>query len=160
MTHQPASGLRAIIAYKTVKACIQLGLALVLLALWPLGLADKIRDLALQLQHHATHAWAIRLAAELAGHSDKRELLLALLALGGDGLLTSLEAWALAGRRWWGPWLVVAATASLLPFELYELVRAPHASRALILSLNLLILGYLARGAFREHRERRSSGAA
>jgi uncharacterized membrane protein (DUF2068 family) len=90
----------------------------------------------------------------LAGNSARRKLIFTILALSGDGLFTALEAWALASRRWWGPWLVVAATASLLPFEVYEFLRVPRASRAVIFVLNLVILAYLARRALKEHRAR------
>ena len=56
--------------------------------------------------------------------------------------------------HWWGPWLVVVATASLLPFEVVSFVRHPHVGRALILVVNLAIVAYLTRTALREHRER------
>jgi uncharacterized membrane protein (DUF2068 family) len=47
---------------------------------------------------------------------------------------------------------VVVATGALLPFEVYEFVRVPHLSRALIFAVNLAILLYIARRAWQEHR--------
>jgi uncharacterized membrane protein (DUF2068 family) len=155
MTKPPAArALRAIIAYKAVKACVQLGFAVALLALWPFGLPLWIQGAALELRRHATHGWAVHGSGWLVGHSTARGIELTMLALGADGALTALEAWALAAKRAWGPWLVVGASATLLPFEIYELVRVPRPSRVLIVVVNLAIAGYLARRAWLEHSAR------
>lgn len=143
-------GVRAILLYKTVKASLQLGSTLLLCVLWPLGLPEKIGELAIALRHHITHGWAVSLAAMLERGSTNRGVGLSLLALGLDGTLTAIEAWALRSARWWGPWLVVLATGSLLPFELYELVETDRPSRAMLFALNLVIVAYLARRAWRE----------
>jgi uncharacterized membrane protein (DUF2068 family) len=145
-----SAGLRAIILYKTAKAALQLAAALLLIALWPLGLPDAIRHLSLVLRQHVTHGWALRLAAVLAHGSSNHGIVLGIAALGLDGGLTAVEAWALRAGRWWGAWLVVVATGSLLPFEIYELTRRPLVSRALLIVANLIIVVYLARRARRE----------
>lgn len=150
MTTRPAPGLSAIIGYKSLKAGIQLGLAFLLCALWPLGLPEKLQELAFALRSHATHGWAIGLSELLAGNASARRIEWAIAALALDGGLTALEAWALKSAKWWGPWLVVLATGSLLPFEVYEFWRVPHLSRALVFALNLAILVYLARCTVRE----------
>lgn len=146
-------GVRAIVLYKSVKSAVQLAVVVVALALWPFGLPALLHRLALALQQHATHAWAVTLATWL-GASD-RGVEISLLALGADGTLTAVEAWALRRGRWWGAWLVVLATGALVPFELFELMRAPHVSRALLLAANVGIVVYLARRARRESLERR-----
>jgi uncharacterized membrane protein (DUF2068 family) len=143
-------GLRAIILYKTAKAAVQLAAALLLTALWPLGLPDAIRHLSLELRQHVTHGWALRLAGLLAHGSTNHGIVLGIAALGLDGALTGVEAWALRSGRWWGAWLVVIATGSLLPFEFYELARRPLLSRAALIVANLTIVVYLARRARRE----------
>jgi len=63
----------------------------------------------------------------------------------GDGVLTAFEGWALAAGVVWGPWLVVGATASLLPIELIALARHATLGRGLALAINLAIVGYLLR---------------
>jgi uncharacterized membrane protein (DUF2068 family) len=146
-----SAGVRAIVLYKTVKAAIQLAAALVLGVLLPLGLAGKVHELSVALRHHFTHGWAVGLAALLERGSSGHGLEFTILALGLDGTLTAVEAWALRSGRWWGPWLVVVATSSLLPFELYELARRPRPSRAVLLAMNLIIVGYLTYRARREH---------
>lgn len=143
------AGVRAIVLYKSVKSAAELAVVLVAVALWPFGLPAILHRLALGLQQHAAHGWAVMLAAWLEGGATDRGVELSLLALGGDGTLTAVEAWALRRGQWWGPWLVVLATGSLLPFELVELVRSPHLSRSLLLAANLAIVAYLARRARR-----------
>lgn len=151
---QGPPALRAIILYKTVKAGIQLVTVLVLLALWPFGLPTWIHEIPDALRHHATHGWAVYWASRLVGESTTTRLALSITALGADGALTLVEAWSLRSGRWWGPWLVVGAVGALLPFEIYEIVRAPRISRFAIFALNLLIAAYLAHRAWREHLER------
>jgi len=143
--------LRAIIAYKSIKAALQLTIALLLAIWWPLGLPEQLLHLAGWLRDHLTQGWAARLAEWIVAGSSGHRILWSIAALTVDGVLTAVEAWALHTGRTWGAWLVVGATALLLPVEVYELVRVPHWSRALILVANLVIVGYVARCAWREH---------
>jgi len=158
---KPRGGLRAIMIYKAVKASLQLALALALAVLLPHGLPEELRALAGALRHHVTHGWAIELAALLERSSTRHGVVVATIALGLDGTLTAIEAAALRAGRSWGAWLVVVATGALLPFEVLELARSLRPSRALLLAVNLGIVLYLARGAWRERvaRQRRASGA-
>ena len=149
--------MRAIIAYKAVKAGVQLAAAVLLAVLLPLGLPTWVHDLCHALRHHFTQAWATNLAALLERGSTHRGIVLGSIALGLDGTLTAIEAWSLRAGRWWGPWLVVVATGALLPFEVYEFIREPHASRALLFALNLAIVLYLARKAWRERQHAREA---
>jgi uncharacterized membrane protein (DUF2068 family) len=146
---EPGVGVRAIVLYKRVKSGVQLAVVVLALALWPFGLPALLHRLALGLQQHATHGWAVTLAAWLERGSTDRGVELSLLALGADGTLTAIEAWALQRGRWWGPWLVVLATGALLPFELFELTRSPRLSRFLLLAANVAVVVYLARRAQR-----------
>jgi uncharacterized membrane protein (DUF2068 family) len=151
----PTRAVRAIVRYKTAKAGIQIGLTVLLCLLWPLGLGDKLRGLPGALRHYTTQAWALEVADLLAGNAANRRIAITIMALGLDGVLTGVEAWSLRTGRWWGPWLVVAATGALLPFEVYEFVRVPGLVRALIFAVNLAILLYIARRAWDEHRKAR-----
>jgi uncharacterized membrane protein (DUF2068 family) len=131
-------------------------MALVLAIWWPLGLPRALLYLSGWLRHHITHGWAAHLAALLApllaAQSTSRRILFAISALGLDGLLTGVEGWALHTGRTWGAWLVVATTGSLLPFEVYEFIRVLRWSRLLIFVINVAILVYLVRRAWREHK--------
>jgi uncharacterized membrane protein (DUF2068 family) len=151
-----AAPLRAIILYKSLKAALQLSMALVLAIWWPLGLPRALLQLSSWLRHHITHGWAAHLAGLLAPllaeQSTSRHVLLGIGALGLDGILTGVEGWALHTGRTWGAWLVVATTGSLLPFEVYEFLRVRRWSRLLIFIVNVAILVYLARRAWRERK--------
>ena len=151
-------GLAIIIGYKLIKGGLWLVFAVVLLVLMQTGIGDEILGIAEHVRHHSG-AWSLELADLLVRASTRRGLWTLFVALIADGVLTLVEAWALIHGHWWGPWLVVVATGSLLPFEVVALVRHPHVSRVLLLAVNLLIVWYLGRKALREHRERVSHRA-
>jgi uncharacterized membrane protein (DUF2068 family) len=152
---QRERGVLIIIAYKLIKGTLWLVLAVAILISMHMGLGDHLLGLAQQLRHH-THAWSLRLADLAVKASSRRALWTIVVALLADGSLTLVEGWALIHGQWWGPWLVVVATGLLLPFEVVALASHPHLVRALVLLVNLVIVGYLARTAVREARIRRS----
>ena len=145
-------GLRLVIAYKLVKACGELALAAVLGTVLVSGGADSVREDLASLSRHVTSAWSLRASALLANAATPHAVVLTIAALLMDGVLTPGEGWALHRRFTWAPWLVVVATGSLLPFEVVELVRRPHAVRLAIFVVNLTIVCYLAARATREVR--------
>lgn len=146
--------LRSIVLYKVVKASVALTAGVVLLALWPFGLPEWIEHLAVRLRHHFVEAWAVHLADWLVKHTSRHRIELSIAALFIDGTLTSVEGWSLKRRFWWGPWLVVIATGSLLPVEVYEWLRHPRVGRAVLFVVNLAIVLFLAHHAWRAHRRR------
>jgi uncharacterized membrane protein (DUF2068 family) len=152
-------GLVVIIAYKLVKGGLWLIFAATILVMMHLGLAGRMLGLANHLRHHA-HAWSLALADLVVRAASHRGLWIIVVALLTDGTVTLIEGWALIHGRWWGPWLVVAATSSLLPFEVATLLRHPHPVRFAVLLVNLAIVWYLGGKALRERRERASRAAA
>lgn len=147
--------LRSIVLYKIVKSAVALAAAVVLLALLPFGLPDWLEHLAVRLRHHFVQAWTVHLADWLVRHVSRHRIELSIAALFIDGTLTGVEGWSLKRRYWWGPWLVVVASGGLLPVEVYEWLRHPRVGRALLFVVNLAIVLFLARHAWREHRRRR-----
>jgi uncharacterized membrane protein (DUF2068 family) len=152
-------GLVLIIAYKLGKAVLWLVFALVLVVAMRMGLGNRMLGFAEQLRHHSG-AWSLRLAELVVSASTRRGLWTITVALLADSLLSLIEGWALLRGHWWGPWLVVFATGSLLPFEVAALLTHPHAVRAALLLANTAIVVYLARTAMREHRVRRLAAHA
>jgi uncharacterized membrane protein (DUF2068 family) len=146
--------LRAIVLYKLLKSVAQLALAIGLFGMVLTGHAGALQSLAETLRHHASQAWALRAASFLMRVATPRHVELTALALALDGVLSGVESWALHTRRWWAEWLVVIASGSLLPYELFELVRHVRAGRALVLVVNAVIVVYLARRAGRLGRPR------
>ena len=120
-------GLVLIITYKLVKGGLWLVFAAVILVLMRMGLGDDLLGWAAHLRHHS-NAWSLALADLLVHAATRRGLWTLVVALLADGTLTLVEGWALLRGHWWGPWLVVVATGSLLPFEVVALMRhAPPA---------------------------------
>jgi uncharacterized membrane protein (DUF2068 family) len=142
-----------IIGYKLIKGVLWLAFAVVLLVLMRFGLEVRVLGLADHLRHHAG-AWSVALGRLVAHAASRRGLFVIVVALIADGVASLVEGWALVHGRWWGPWLVVVTTASLLPFEVMAFVRHRHAVRAAVFFANAAIAWYLARTALREHRER------
>lgn len=60
------------------------------------------------------------------------------------GLVFGTEGTLLALRVWWAPYLTVVLTSLGLPYEIYEIARAPRSlHRYLLLAANAAILVYL-----------------
>ena len=144
------SGIRIIILYKFAKAALELVLAGLLPVLILTGLAEHVHALTLSLRHHMVSVWSLRAANLLVALTTVSHLSLTAIALALDGTLTSVEGWSLWRGYTWGPWLVVVATASLIPFELWDLVKAPRIGRGLLVALNAGVAFYLLRRARRE----------
>ncbi len=142
-------GLVLIIGYKLAKGVVWLVLSVVIVVLIRMGLEERLLGLADHLRHQA-HAWSLLFARLIVRAATKRGLWTLVVALVADGSVSLLEGWSLLHGRWWGPWLVVAATGSLIPFEIVALAKHPHAVRATVLLVNVVIALYLARKALRE----------
>lgn len=120
-----------------------MALALTLAILVGTDRVAPLQAFATDLPHHFAGAWSIELARLLLNATQPRHASLVALALGFDGVFTIVEGWALRRRHAWGPWLVVASTSSLLPFEILALMHKVRWGRVFILVVNLWILGYL-----------------
>jgi uncharacterized membrane protein (DUF2068 family) len=140
-----AVGLRIIVSYKFLRGAVSIVLALLLGTAALEGWADHLRELARMLREHVVGEWSIRLADLLMRAATPRHLVIAAFALFADGSFALFEGWALRKRFPWAPWLVVAATASFLPFEVYEIYRRVRLGRVLVLFVNVAILVYLYR---------------
>jgi uncharacterized membrane protein (DUF2068 family) len=148
-----AIGLRLIIGYKMGKGIVQATLAVALPVLMQLGVTTRLVSRIAHFAEHVVHGWTAVLAHRVAAWLTPNHLALISVALGLDAIASVFEAWALHRRFRWAPWLVVIAGSSLIPFEVVELVRRLRVGRAVILVLNLAIIGYLVRRAWREHAE-------
>jgi uncharacterized membrane protein (DUF2068 family) len=135
--------LRAIAVFEAVKGVAALAASLGLLS----------------LLHHDLH----RLAVELIGHFGLNPgdhypsmvvhaadvvastNVLALLLLATAYVLVRLvEAYGLWHERAWGEWLGVLSGGLYVPFELRHLLLRPNAISVAVLSINVLVVGFLA----------------
>jgi uncharacterized membrane protein (DUF2068 family) len=148
---RPELTLRLIILYKLVKASFAFGCSVLLWGLILTGETDHVVDIAPHVRHHLTAAWSLKLVDALVDAADKHHLEVLAAALALDGSLTLFEWYALRTGRPWGAWLVVLATASLLPFEAVAIVRHESPGRIVIFILNLAIVAYLGLRSHRKH---------
>jgi len=148
-----------IIAYKLGKGGLWLVFAAMIVIAIRFGLEDRLLGLAAELRHHS-RAWSLELARLVVRAATRRGLWTITVALIADGSFSLVEGWALLHGHWWGPWLVVVGTGSLLPFEFVALAHKPHPVRAALLVLNVVIVAYLARKALREGAGRREPPGA
>lgn len=86
-------------------------------------------------------------------------ILLAVFGLTFWAVLLAAEAVGVWRGLAWGEFLVIVETASFLPAELYDIVRRPHPTGFITLTVNLLILWYVG-VLYRRRLRLRLSGAA
>ncbi len=135
-------GLKLIAAFKLLKAS-----ALIALGVGALGLLHK--DVAAVAEH-----WINVFRGD--PHNHYIDLLLAKLAILDDRRLKELsvgtfvyaaiflvEGVGLALAKRWAEYFTIITTSSLLPIEIYELVRRASVGRILVLLINLAIVVYL-----------------
>ncbi len=137
-------GLRFIVAYKLLKAGLELVIGVVLLAL-SRHVTNELHAIANALHEHAVAAWSLMLSARLVGLATRKHVVLVGAASILDAVVSYVEGWSLHRRYRWSRWLVVVATGSLVPFEIASLVRHFTVVRLLVLLLNAWIVIYLVR---------------
>jgi uncharacterized membrane protein (DUF2068 family) len=147
-------GLEAIIDYKLTKAVVELILGVLLVIGLVRGPEAMSASFAQMVLDHASGAWALRVATIIVLTGTSGHVKIAAAVAIGDAALSAFEGLALRAGKWWAPWLVVIATGSLVPVEVWEIIRKPKPIRGAILVINWAILVYLLRVAVREHRER------
>ena len=139
---RPTSLLAWIIAFKALKAITLLALGIALLATRHDDPVDLLMRGALAIHLSLTStlfARALRFALNL---SVGKQIALATTAFGYAVLMGS-EGLALYLRKPWARWFTIGATSSLLPIELYEIVREVHPVRVIVLLANVAIVVYL-----------------
>ena len=133
-----------IIAFKALKTLTLTVLGVLLLVNRHDDPVDLLTRLALAVHLPFTSRVferAFRFAANL---TMKKETALAFTAFAYAALMGT-EGLSLYLRKPWARWFTVGATSSVLPIELYEIVREPHVVRVLVLVANLAIVVYLVR---------------
>jgi uncharacterized membrane protein (DUF2068 family) len=138
------SPLAWIIAFKALKAIMLISLGSALLATRHDDPVDLLMRGALAIHLPLTSMLfdrALRFALNL---SVRKQIGLAITAFGYAVLMGS-EGVALYRRKPWARWFTIGATSSLLPIELYEIVREVHPVRVVVLLANVAIVAYLFR---------------
>ena len=151
--------LRVIAAFKFFKACLVVVTGLGLLSFYRPAFAAGLYKLVGELPYVFEQQLLRRAIGELSGLSPSRIQIIA-VATFLYAVLFTVEGVGLWRGRHWAEWLTVIATGSLVPVEIYELVRHPSLNKALVLLANLAIVGYLAWRLRREAAARHAPAAA
>jgi len=133
-----------IIAFKAFKATTLTALGIALLTTRhadPVGLLFR---LAFAVHLPLTSRLFERALAFVANLTVTKQTALAITAFAYAALMGT-EGVGLALRKPWARWFTIIATGSLIPIEVYEIVRAPHLLRILVLLINIAVVIYLAR---------------
>ena len=142
MTRHREGFLALIIAFKALKAIALTALGVALLSTRHADPVDLFVRIALAVHLPLTSRLLDRALAFAGSLTIARETTLAITAF-GYGALMGAEGLALYFRKPWARWFTIGATSSLIPIEVYEIVRTPHVTRVLVLVVNLAIVTYL-----------------
>jgi uncharacterized membrane protein (DUF2068 family) len=141
MTRRPAI-LDLIVAFKALKATLLTLLGVGLLVtirhnpmrtamsiarMVHVPVTSRLFDQLMTLAFHATPAREIGLAATAFGYA---------VLMGTEGVAIYL-------RRPWARWFTIIATSSLIPIEVYEIIRDVHVLRIVVLLANIALVIYL-----------------
>jgi uncharacterized membrane protein (DUF2068 family) len=135
-------GLLLIAAFKLLK-----GLALLALAIGALRLLHK--DVAAEIAQWIDvlrvdpHNHYIQLLLDKLGMVDDRKLKALSVGTFFYSALFLTEGIGLALRKRWAEYLTIISTASLLPLEIYEIVKRASVPRIVVLIANIAIVVYL-----------------
>jgi len=142
--NRPSTVLPWIVAFKAFKAAALTTVGIALLVTRhadPVGLAIRFG-----LMFHlplASKAFA-RVVMLASGLTVARQVGLGITALAYAALMAA-EGIGLYLRRRWARWFTIVATGSVIPVEVYEIARAMHAVRVLVLLANVGVVLYLVR---------------
>ncbi|MDE2088072.1 MAG: DUF2127 domain-containing protein [Xanthomonadaceae bacterium] len=147
------AGLRVIAIYEVVKT---LCLVLVAIAAFHLEHEQAFRQLVHWLEHlplTGSNALRWRLVGALQDFGPSRFVAVGMVAL-GYALLFGIEGVGLLMGKYWAEWFTVVATGSLIPVELYEVLRHFGWLQFAALVGNVAIVVYLVRVALQTRAER------
>jgi uncharacterized membrane protein (DUF2068 family) len=134
--------LKTIAAFKLVKALLLVGVGLGSLNLLNPTAADKAERWVSILSWRLGPRAAFAVQNRLSRFGDSQLRMVAIVAFLYAGLF-AVEGVGLWKSKRWAEYLTIIATSSLVPFEVYELIRHASWQRVVTLGINLLVVGYL-----------------
>jgi uncharacterized membrane protein (DUF2068 family) len=134
--------LRAIATFEAVKGVVALAASLGFLSL----LHRDLHQIAASLIGHIGLSPGARYPALVLRDVDQlvdADLRPLMLAASAYVLVRFLEAYGLWHERHWGEWLGAASAAMYVPFEVWHLIHRPTLATAVVIALNLAVVGFL-----------------
>jgi uncharacterized membrane protein (DUF2068 family) len=144
MSDRAASLVSWIVAFKAFKTTTLAAAGVALLATRQADPADLLIQLALAVHLPLSSELFSRVLMYATELTVGKRTALALTALGYAALMGT-EGVGLYLRKPWARWLTIAATGSLIPIEIYEIVRNTHLVRIIVLAVNVAVVVYLYR---------------
>ena len=135
-------GLVVLALFKMAKAILLVLAGLGALSLLRPSTALEVREWLADITFRQGHLFVGHLL-QMLNVATPREMTFVGLGSVCYGLLFALEGIGLWLERRWAEYLTIVATGSLVPFELYELLRRVTLLRALALSVNVVAVVYL-----------------
>jgi uncharacterized membrane protein (DUF2068 family) len=153
-------GLRGVALFEAAK-----GAAAVLASLWILSLRHKdmtdVADHVLAMVHKVLHVNPDRHFFHLLQHAIEgltpRGLMLIAALVVAYAMIRFVEAAGLWLEKEWAEWFALITGALYMPIEVYELIRRPTPIKWTILSINVLIVLYVA-WLLRDSHKRKKAG--
>jgi uncharacterized membrane protein (DUF2068 family) len=137
-----ASLLPWIVAFKAIKAVLLTASGVAVLFAIHRDPIDLVLQFAQAVHLPLTSRLFDRILMLATRTTPTKEVAVALAAF-GYAILMGTEGVGLYLRRSWARWFTIGVTSSLMPIEVYEIVREPRIVRGLILALNVAVVAYL-----------------
>ena len=128
--------------FRLLKAIVLIAAGFGALKLLNPGMSLRVREWLEASMPAAGHRWIQPVLAALS-HLTREKVALASVALFAYAALFVTEGVGLMLERVWAEYLTIVATASFIPFEIYEIVKKLTAIRVAMLVVNVAILLYL-----------------
>jgi uncharacterized membrane protein (DUF2068 family) len=137
-------GLRLIAAFKLLKAVTLLAIGIGVLKLLHKDVAALIEHWIGVFQVDPHNQFIHKLLEKVSSLDDRRLRELSVGTFIYSGIFFT-EGIGLALRKRWAEYFTIITTSSLLPIEIYELVRHPSMGKGFALLINLAVVAYLVR---------------
>ncbi len=134
--------LRTIALYKLLKVVLLLFVAYGEARLHDASLVARLITWASARPSGLEHELITRALEWFSGLSQSRLHALRAVTLGYAAIF-AVEGVGLWMQKRWAEWLTTIITASLIPFELWEMLRAPNLGKAMVIIVNVAIVAYL-----------------
>ena len=141
MKREPA--LKLIIAWKVGRAVLSLLAGIAIVVLLAAGLDGPLRELVGRVHEHVVSQLALWVVKLVMSAIEPGHIVVVAAGLILDAGVVFVEGWALWKGYRWGAWLVVVATAVLVPFEVVAIIDHVSVVRLVVLALNLAIVAWL-----------------
>ncbi len=135
-------GLRIIAAFKLLKACSLIALGVGALKLLHRDVAAVVEHWINMFQVDPRNHFINLLLTKLSNFDDRRLKALSVGTFIYAGIFL-LEGVGLALQKRWAEYFTIITTSSLLPIEIYELLKRASIGRGLALVVNLAVVAYL-----------------